>query len=256
MSKHQYAMVIDSSRCIDCKGCVTACAVANQVPAGFHRNWIKAAHLDYAAMRPMGHFQPGGCMHCDKPLCVDACPTGATWKSPETGIVEIDRGLCIGCGNCLGACPYGARYRHPELRVADKCNYCPERRAFGIPPACVDTCPTKARVFGDIGDPDSEAARLLTANQGRALRIINAASDTEPNMYYLGGTAPADWPVEAKLPVPMTIMTGPLMPALTGLAGLAAAGMAVLGVRQYLFCGGKDMHACETEQQRSSGKEE
>ena len=68
------------------------------------------------------------------------------------------------------------------LKVADKCDYCPERRAKGLLPACVDTCPTKARVFGDINDPESEVARLLAVNQGRIARVVRADSDTKPNM--------------------------------------------------------------------------
>ncbi|WP_027176088.1 4Fe-4S dicluster domain-containing protein [Desulfovibrio aminophilus] len=231
----RFAMVVDSSRCIDCKGCMASCKVANRVPDGHWRNWIKRTVPDFSqGPRTRMHFQPGGCMHCDNPTCVAACPTGATFKDKATGEVIIDRSLCIGCGNCIPACPYGARYRHPELKVADKCDFCRERREHGLEPACVDTCPTKARVFGDLDDPDSEVSRLLRENQGKVVRLTSAGTDTKPNMYYLGGTAPRDWPVEPREPSSMTALAslaGPLVKgavALTGLGVLAMLGRQIL----------------------------
>ncbi|ABB37482.1 4Fe-4S ferredoxin iron-sulfur binding domain-containing protein [Oleidesulfovibrio alaskensis G20] len=231
----QFAMVIDSARCIDCKACVVSCKVANNVPAGFSRNWIKAdGPVVKAGKGPFGHFQPGACMHCESPTCVEACPTGATWKDRETGIVEIDPALCIGCGNCIPACPYGARFRNPQRRIADKCNYCPERRAAGLPPACVDTCPTKARVFGDILNPETEAARLLTRNSGHVTQLIHEKSNTAPHMYYVGGTAPAGWMHEAKAPASMRALTGVVAPGVKGLVALSGLGVLVMLGRQLL----------------------
>jgi len=220
--KTQLAMLVDSAKCIDCKACMLSCKVANAVPEGAWRNWIKPGSVQGRL-----HFQPGGCMHCENPTCVQACPTGATYKDPADGTVKIDRSLCIGCGNCIPACPYGARYRHPELKVADKCDFCAGRRAQGLQPACVDTCPTKARVFGDIADPGSEAGRLYRENQGRLVRVANARTDTKPNMFYLAATAPLDWPVEARMPSAMGLMAGatPLLRGLVGLTGLGVLAM-------------------------------
>lgn len=234
MSK-QYAMVVDASKCIDCKGCMVSCKVANEVPEGYWRNWIKHDEPDFEAQPPRQTFQPGGCMHCENPTCVYACPTGATYKDAEDGIVKIDRSLCIGCGNCIPACPYGARYRHPQLKVADKCNYCPERRARGLMPACVDTCPTKARVFGDIKDPTDPAAIVLKENQDRVVRVVNAKSDTKPNMYYLGAPGPEAWPVAAQMPTPMSLMVNVASPVLKVLAGLTGLSLIGLAARQYLM---------------------
>jgi len=236
------AMVIDSSKCIDCKGCVAACKQANGVSRGVWRNWIKEAvplaQNGGAKVQKLGpgHFQPGACMHCDEPSCLAACPTGATFKNTADGSVVIDPQLCIGCGNCIPACPYGARFRDPVKRIADKCNYCPERRAAGLAPACVDTCPTKARVFGDINDPNSEAAKLLAANQGRVVRVIAKGPgknwDTKPNMYYIASTAPEGWAVQPVNPLSFDFLAGVVAPAVKWAVGLSGLGVLVMLGRQ------------------------
>lgn len=235
------AMVIDASKCIDCKGCMVSCKVANSVPQDKWRNWIKPTEPEFGpGRRPSVRFQPGGCMHCEKPTCVSACPTGATYKDADTGEVVIDAALCIGCGNCIPACPYDARYRNPETKKADKCNYCPERRAAGLLPACVDTCPTKARVFGDLNDPDSEASKVYKANKDRVQVVINEKTDTKPNMYYIGSPGNTRWTRPAVVPASMTAMkeAAPLVKGLVGLTGLGV--LAMLG--RQLFAGSTDKH--------------
>jgi len=242
----QFAMVIDSAKCIDCKGCVAACKVANAVPEGQFRNWIKSAD---APVRPgpsngKAKFQPGACMHCENPTCVAACPTGATYRDAETGIVVIDESLCIGCGNCIPACPYDARFRNAVTRKADKCNYCPERRAAGLPPACVDTCPTKARVFGDINDPQSAAGILFRKNKDRLTRVA-AKTDTKPNMYYIGDPGPGAWGREAVVPASMVAMkeSAPFIKGIVALSGLGV--LAMLG--RQLFVGSGSDHKEDTD---------
>jgi len=229
------AMVIDSAKCIDCKACVAACKQANHVSRGVWRNWIKEAAppLENGKLG-RGHFQPGACMHCDEPSCVAACPTGATYKNTADGTVVIDHKLCIGCGNCLKACPYGARFRDPVKRIADKCTYCPERRAAGLAPACVDTCPTKARVFGDINDPGSAAAQLLAANKGRVVRVIAKEKDTKPNMYYLASTAPDGWAVKPVDPLSFDALSQVVAPLVKYAVGLSGLGVLAMLGRQLL----------------------
>ena len=238
----QLAMVIDASKCIDCKGCMVACKVANDLPGDQWRNWIKDMP---GIITPGKHaistkFQPGACMHCDNPTCVEACPTGATYKDAATGEVVIDETLCIGCGNCIPACPYDARFRNTTTRKADKCNYCPERRAQGLLPACVDTCPTKARVFGDINDPESEAGRLYRKNKATLTRVA-AKTDTKPNMFYLGDPGPREWGGEAVVPASMVAMkaSAPFIKGIVGLSGLGV--LAMLG-RQFIAGSGDSDH--------------
>jgi len=190
----KYALLIDAPRCIDCKACLIACKVENSVPAGYWRNWIKA---DGAANDRPTQFQPGQCMQCDDPSCVAACPVEATFKGPD-GLVLIDAKKCIGCGNCVTACPYGARYRQPEKGIAEKCDFCQHRLEKGESPACVETCPTRTRIFGDLNDPDSEVSRLTKTQ--RLVRIVNPLINTEPNIFYTDKTLLLHWPKEPTLP--------------------------------------------------------
>ena len=197
MTKSQtpnYAIVIDTFKCFDCKACMIACKVENDVPEGFWRNWIK--HTGGLEGRRT-QFQPGQCMQCEEPSCVAACPVGATYKQAD-GLVVIDPLKCIGCGNCVTACPYGARYRNPATHRADKCDFCEHRLKRGEEPACVETCPTRARVFGALNDPASSVSQLL--KKEKLVQVINPRVNTKPQIYYSQGTLPLDWPREPTLP--------------------------------------------------------
>lgn len=120
------------------------------------------------------HF-PRSCLHCETPACVTVCPTGASYKRAEDGIVLVDEDKCIGCKLCSWACPYGAREYSEVEGVMKKCTLCVDRiyNAQLDPvdrvPACVQACPTKARHFGDLGDPDSDVSKLVAAREGVAL---------------------------------------------------------------------------------------
>ena len=237
MMKTQLAMVIDSSSCIDCKGCMTACKVENNVASGHWRNWIKQQDPEYYNQGLQGdvsamHFQPGNCMHCDNPTCVQACPTSATYKNEKDGTVKVNEKLCIGCGSCIPACPYGARYRRPDEKIVDKCDFCESRRQRGELPACVTTCPTKARTFGDLKDPDSDVARLLKDND--TVRLVNRETDTQPNIFYLSMTAPLNWPVKAETPAAIQLWKV-INPFVWGFVGLNALGVLAMLGKQLLI---------------------
>jgi len=140
------------------------------------------------------------CNHCANPSCVRACPTKATFVQPENGIVAMDYHRCIGCRFCMAACPYGARSfnwqdprpfvesYNPEFPtrmrgVVEKCNFCGERLALGLEPACVEACKgTGAMVFGDLNDSESEIRRVLD----KEFTIQrNPAAGTKPSVYYI-----------------------------------------------------------------------
>ncbi len=117
------------------------------------------------------HF-PRSCLHCEEPACVTVCPTGASYKRAEDGIVLVDEAKCIGCQLCSWACPYGAREYSPVEGVMKKCTLCIDRiyndklDEADRQPACVQACPTKARHFGDLGDPESKVSQLVAARGG------------------------------------------------------------------------------------------
>lgn len=227
-------MIIDSSRCIDCKACLVSCKVANNVPEGQWRNWIKSDSSARDARWTNDfdvsvHYQPGGCMHCADAPCLDACPTGATYRNPVDGVILVDKALCIGCGSCIPACPYQARFRHAVENVVDKCDFCAERRAKGLQPACVDTCPTKARIFGPLGWAEEQAESRFSAEGAALVETLVAIEPKEaptgPRLLYVNATKPQEWPVQAQSPLPMRLMTG-----LPGKALFAAVGASFLGV--------------------------
>jgi Fe-S-cluster-containing dehydrogenase component len=120
------------------------------------------------------HF-PRSCLHCETPACVTVCPTGASYKRAEDGIVLVDEDKCIGCKLCSWACPYGAREYSEVEGVMKKCTLCVDRiynenlSEAEREPACVQVCPTKARHFGDLGDPESKVSKLVAERGGVAL---------------------------------------------------------------------------------------
>ena len=120
------------------------------------------------------HF-PRSCLHCQTPACVTVCPTGASYKRAEDGIVLVDADKCIGCQLCAWACPYGAREFSVERGTMQKCTLCVDRiynttlDEADRQPACVLACPTRARHFGDLGDEDSAVSKLVAERDGYAL---------------------------------------------------------------------------------------
>lgn len=183
----QLAMVIDLRRCNGCKACVVRCGHEHANEPDQHRTVVKQV----AAPRKTGQTVlnlPLLCNHCDRPVCTNVCPTGATFKREEDGIVVVDYDKCIGCGLCVRECPYpGVRFIDENTRKVDKCNFCIHRTSKGLQPACVQTCTGSARQFGDINDPESVVSKLLEENKGN-VHVLNPGRETLPNVYYIGLT--------------------------------------------------------------------
>ena len=111
------------------------------------------------------------CHHCDDAPCAHVCPTGATHVTEE-GIVLVDKSKCIVCGACITACPYAARSIDVYNRAVDKCTLCYHRIKKGLLPACVETCPTGARTFVDLDDPEAKAEASKACNEGERVLFI------------------------------------------------------------------------------------
>jgi molybdopterin-containing oxidoreductase family iron-sulfur binding subunit len=213
-------MAIDHRKCLNakegCKVCVAACNKVHNIPdfpnPKDEVKWIWQTSFEHAFpgtenpsiqeyMKESLKNLPVMvlCNHCDNPPCVRVCPVKATFKR-EDGVVMMDYHRCIGCRFCMAACPYGARnlnWRDPrpfiktELNreyptrtrgVVEKCNFCEERLARGLMPACVDACKDKAIIFGDLEDPNSEIRQVLRKNMSIQRK---PHLGTRPQVYYI-----------------------------------------------------------------------
>jgi Fe-S-cluster-containing dehydrogenase component len=181
-------LVIDLDICVGCHACAVSCKEWNDggaagpltdpepygaLPTGTWFNRIHGYEVTEGERSYTLHF-PRSCLHCEDAVCVTVCPTGASFKRTEDGIVLVDDHKCIGCGLCAWACPYGARELDTGSGTMKKCTLCvdriedetlePSRRV----PACVSACPTHARHFGDLADPASHVSRIVAERGGVA----------------------------------------------------------------------------------------
>lgn len=180
-TSRRLAMVIDLRKCTGCHACSVACKAEFGVPLGVWRSWVKIEEKG-SFPHTARIFLPRLCNHCDEPPCVKVCPSGATFQRDD-GLVKIDEKICIGCKLCIAACPYKARFLHPFKKTADKCDFCLHRIDKGVTPSCVNTCPAKARIFGDLNDPDSEVYGLVSRNP---VQVLKPELGTEPQVFYIG----------------------------------------------------------------------
>lgn len=214
----RYGIVYNLERCIACGGCVASCIAKNILPPDilFRRVLNKEIKPPAHGAKASRIWMPIQCNHCNDPRCVEACPTGATFKR-EDGIVVVDPDICIGCRYCMMACPYQARSYLEEPtewfpdqgftdwekmrdklsplqnNVVYKCHFCVETIDQGLKkgltpgvdreatPACVNGCPTKTITFGDLDDPESDVSRLIAGNKAQPL---HPEFGTEPSIFY------------------------------------------------------------------------
>jgi len=212
----RWGIVMDLRRCIGCRACTVACKSENDVSLGRFRTVVQEKTWGTFPNTKKG-FLPLMCNHCTGsekdgvPPCVNVCPqfpgerrtyvtpggkkiryrSGGTYKRPD-GLILVDAEQCIGCGKCIDACPYGVRSfnpfvkagKDPSKQAADKCTMCAHRIDNGIDPSCVNTCQGRARIFGDLNDPDSDVSKLIKEHKLED-NVLLAEKGTRPNLFYI-----------------------------------------------------------------------
>jgi len=213
LTEHWWAMSIDIDLCIGCGNCVRACKTENDVPLepAYFRTWVERYRVPPTDPRhpeiepqpevdspnggydgfpnhdPRGRgwksfFVPKLCNHCAHSPCVQVCPVGATFESPD-GLVLVDKQRCLGCRYCVQACPYGTRFIDPRTNTADKCTLCYHRITRDLTTACCETCPTGARRLADLKDPADPIHDFLRHNR---IQVLKPNMATSPKVYYRG----------------------------------------------------------------------
>lgn len=211
-----FGYALNLSLCIGCRKCAEACHHENNHDRPTNNSYIRVLEMqqgsfdmehgrvdyDHAVPAPGKYYMPVQCHQCDNAPCVKVCPVEATWKEPD-GIVVVDYNWCIGCRYCEAACPYHARrfnWRKPEIPadeinpnqgylsnrirpqgVVEKCTFCLHRTRQGLLPACLEACPTGARVFGNLLDPDSEIRYVL---EHKRVYVLKEELGTRPRFFY------------------------------------------------------------------------
>lgn len=212
----KFGYAINLSKCNGNGKCMEACAIENNHHRGNNQSYIRVLEMTKGTMdmeqgnttyagvvpQPDKYYMPVQCQQCDNPPCVSVCPIEATWKE-EDGIVVVDYNWCIGCRYCEAACPYHARrfnWQQPEIPAAqvnpqqgylsnrirpqgtmEKCHFCLHRTREGRLPACLEACPTGARVFGDLNDPTSNINWIL---QNKRVFVLKEELGTRPSFFY------------------------------------------------------------------------
>jgi molybdopterin-containing oxidoreductase family iron-sulfur binding subunit len=216
-----FGYALNLTRCIGCRKCAHACLKENNQSrdsaTDIEMSYIRVLELNKGAInletstayydpetvpQKDKYYMPVQCHQCRQSPCTKVCPVQATWQEPD-GLVVVDYNWCIGCRYCMAACPYDARrfnYKKPAIKpeainldqdylsnrirpkgVVEKCTFCLQRTRAGKYPACLEVCPTGARVFGNLLDPDSEISYILNHKR---VYILKEDIGTVPRFYY------------------------------------------------------------------------
>jgi dimethyl sulfoxide reductase iron-sulfur subunit len=201
-------MIIDLKRCIGCDACSLACKQEKGTPENVMLSRVLSREYGkYPSTKKF--FLPLLCNQCEDPPCVSACPSHALIRQ-RSGVVSVIEDKCCGSQSCVSACPYGAMYypgdgrgsKHREptdlekyhlytngklkIPVAMKCDFCSSRIVKGMEPACVVTCPTACRIFGDLDNPYSKPSTYLRDRLPRETPFaLRPEANTKPNVLYL-----------------------------------------------------------------------
>ena len=198
----RWGVAVDLKRCVGCQSCTMACKAENATPPGIF--WTRVIEKEEGTY-PFAYtvYMHLRCNHCSEPPCVPVCPTGASHQRDQDNIVLVDQDICVGCHACVVACPYEARaipdnargyygkhvtayeevgFKKWQAGTAQKCTLCVDRLDRGLQPACIETCPPRALVIGDLNDPKSEISTLIGQRPRFQPRVELGA---EPNVYYL-----------------------------------------------------------------------
>ncbi|MCD8316333.1 MAG: 4Fe-4S dicluster domain-containing protein [Eggerthellaceae bacterium] len=203
-------LVIDLDRCTGCDSCVVACKFENNIGLGNYWNRV-------LTVGPVGEYPdistywlPVQCQQCENPACVEVCPTGASYRDEDNNVVLIDKEKCIGCQYCIMACPYGVRNFNEEQGVVEKCTLCNQLTAtsdgfenpddtydvdHAVSP-CVHNCPTGARFYGDLDDPNSMASIVVERAGGmdsEKVHHLPNIANTNPTTVYILSPEIAEW---------------------------------------------------------------
>jgi formate dehydrogenase iron-sulfur subunit len=231
------AFLFDASRCIDCRACMVACSVENQIAMDKTRIWVSGQGV----MGEYPNLERGTmvyhCMHCEEPDCMSACPVGAWSKRPD-GPVLYNPDVCIGCRYCMNACPFGVPHFDWDKGIVDgafidKCTMCPQRIDQGQEPACVATCPTEALEFGSLDELLATAHARIQAHPDRYVNHVYGETENGGTSYLIISHVPfSQLGLPDIGPTPLnkiseTVMEGTLPFALGWTAVLSAVALAV-----------------------------
>jgi len=164
-------IVADAVKCMACRGCEIACALAHVETDDLVEAIARGARPRIYIESASGLAVPLQCRHCEDAPCAAVCPSGALTRPNEAEPVRVDQGKCIGCGFCVQACPFGVivlgRFPAPgeaeDRKAVIKCDLCVARRAVGLQPACVASCPVGALWLEDDRDVARKARAMAAA---------------------------------------------------------------------------------------------